>query len=321
MRRTCELASSRTWRIPFSGSSTRGGGVPYKMGMHYALVDGYNMAFRAYYGMPDLTRGDGFPTGALHGWVRTLWWIEDHLKPDRLVVFFDLGGASRQTALHADYKANRSDTPEPLAQQIPHIKEWTRAMGYGGLEIDGVEADDLIGSAAIHLAGAGERVGIISADKDLAQLIRPGVSQWLPPPTANPKLGWRELDEDGVAVKFGVTPAQIPDLLALVGDTSDNIPGIPGVGLKTAAKWLVQYGTLQGILDHSGEIQPKRFQGIVYAARETLQRNLQMTRLDASHAVDLSARLPVDRARAIGLLEEMEMQRSAEQARARLPSP
>ena len=134
-------------------------------------------------------------------------------------------------------------------------------MGYGGLEVDGVEADDLIGSAALQLAAAGHRVGIVSADKDLAQLIRPGVTQWLPPPTANPKLGWRELDEDGVAIKFGVTPAQIPDLLALVGDTSDNIPGIPGVGLKTAAKWLVQYGSLQGILDYCGEIQPKRFSG------------------------------------------------------------
>lgn len=278
------------------------------------------MAFRAYYGMPDLTRGDGFPTGALHGWVRTLWWIEDHLKPDRLVVFFDLGGASRQTALHADYKANRTDTPEPLAQQIPLIKEWTRAMGYGGLEVDGVEADDLIGSAANQIAKAGDRVSIISADKDLAQLLRPGVTQWLPPPTANPKLGWRELDEDGVVVKFGVTPAQIPDLLALVGDTADNIPGIPGVGLKTAAKWLVQYTSLQGILDHSGEILPKRFQGIIHAARGTLQRNLEMTRLDVSHSVDLSNRPEVDSARAIGLLEEMEMQRSAEQGKVRLAS-
>jgi DNA polymerase-1 len=286
--------------------------------MHYALVDGYNMAFRAYYGMPDLTRGDGFPTGALHGWVRTLWWIEDHLKPDRLVVFFDLGGASRQTALHADYKANRTETPEPLAQQIPFIKEWTRAMGYGGLEVDGVEADDLIGSAALQLAAADHRVGIVSADKDLAQLIRPGVTQWLPPPTANPKLGWRELDEDGVAIKFGVTPAQIPDLLALVGDTSDNIPGIPGVGLKTAAKWLVQYGSLQGILDYCGEIQPKRFQGIIHAARETLLRNLEMTRLDVAHTVDLSSSPAVDQVCAISLLEEMEMQRSAEQAKIRL---
>ena len=286
--------------------------------MHYALVDGYNMAFRAYYGMPDLTRADGFPTGALHGWVRTLWWIEDHLKPDRLVVFFDLGGASRQTALHADYKANRTDTPEPLVQQIPLIKDWTRAMGYGGLEIEGVEADDLIGSAAIHLAQGGDQVSIISADKDLAQLLRPGITQWLPPPTANPKLGWRELDEDGVAVKFGVTPAQIPDLLALVGDTSDNIPGIPGVGLKTAAKWLVQYGTLGGIMDNSGEILPKRFQGIVHGAKEVLFRNLQMTRLDIAHTVDLSGRPLVNRDRAISILEEMEMQRSAEQARTRL---
>ena len=128
--------------------------------MKIALVDGYNLAFRAFYGMPDLTRKDGFPTGALHGWVRSLWWVDDRLAPDRLVVFFDLGGAARQTALHADYKANRKETPPALEQQIPAIKQWTRAMGYTGVERDGVEADDLIASVAVRRAEAGDTVTV-----------------------------------------------------------------------------------------------------------------------------------------------------------------
>ncbi len=286
--------------------------------MKIALVDGYNLAFRAFYGMPDLTRKDGFPTGALHGWVRSLWWVDDRLAPDRLVVFFDLGGAARQTALHADYKANRKETPPALEQQIPAIKQWTRAMGYTGVERDGVEADDLIASVAVRRAEAGDTVMVVSADKDLAQLVRPGVIQWMPPPTANPKLGWRELDEEAVHKKFGVKAAQIPDYLALIGDTSDNIPGLAGVGPKTAAKWLAQYKNLAGVLAHSGELQPKRFQPLVHAAREDLLRNLEMTRLDT--ALDVSAVdevSPPDPGAVIALLEEMEMGASAKAARER----
>ncbi len=286
--------------------------------MKIALVDGYNLAFRAFYGMPDLTRKDGFPTGALHGWVRSLWWVDDRLGPDRLVVFFDLGGAARQTALHADYKANRKETPPALEQQIPAIKQWTRAMGYAGVEQDGVEADDLIASCAVRRADAGDSVIVVSADKDLAQLVRPRVTQWMPPPTANPKLGWRELDEGAVVKKFGVKPSQIPDYLALIGDTSDNIPGLAGVGPKTAAKWLMQYKDIAGILAHSGELQPKRFQPLVHAAREDLLRNLEMTRLDTSldvSAVDEAS--PADPDAVIALLQEMEMGASAKAARQR----
>jgi DNA polymerase I len=286
--------------------------------MKLALIDGYNLAFRAFYGMPELTRKDGFPTGALHGWVRSLWWVDDHLKPDRLVVFFDLGGAARQTALHADYKANRKETPPALAQQFPYIREWTRAMGYGGVESQGVEADDLIASCAVQRAEAGDTVWIVSADKDLAQLIRPGVSQWLPPPTANPKLGWRELDAAGVEKKFGVKPSQIADYLALIGDTSDNIPGLAGVGPKTAAKWLNQYKNLAGILANCGDLQPKRFQALVHAGRSDLLRNLEMTRLHTNLDVSSVDSTPApDPEAVILLLEQMEMMASAKAARER----
>jgi DNA polymerase I len=289
--------------------------------MKIALLDGYNLAFRAFYGMPELARRDGFPTGALHGWVRSLWWVDDHLKPDRMIVFFDLGGATRQTGLHADYKANRTETPEALKAQIPVIKDWTRAMGYLGVEKEGVEADDLIAAYARQFAAEGHEIIIVSADKDLAQLVTPRISQLLPPPTANPKLGWRRLDTGGVEEKFGIAPRQIPDYLALIGDTSDNIPGLPGVGPKTAVKWLRQYGTLEDVIGHCGELQPKRFQAIVHAARDTLRRNLEMTRLDPAHDLVALGHGQPEAEKVVALLEAMEMGASARSARSRFGLP
>lgn len=286
--------------------------------MKIALVDGFNLAFRAYYGMPELTRGDGFPTGALHGWVRSLWWVEDHLKPDSMLVFFDLGGADRQVALREDYKANRTEAPEDLQKQIPVIKEWTRAAGYVGVEKEGIEADDLIAAYGREYDTGENEVLIISADKDLAQLVTERIHQFLPPPTANPRLGWRELDPASVWEKFGVRPNQIADYLALIGDTSDNIPGLRGVGPKTAARWLSQYGSIEEIIGHSGELNPKRFQALVHAEAENLRRNLEMTRLDESFAIDDTAHADPDPDRAIAILEEMEMGKSVESLRKRL---
>lgn len=287
--------------------------------MTWALIDGYNLAFRAFYGMPGLSRADGFPTGALHGWVRSLWWVEDHIQPTRMVVFFDLGGASRQTALHADYKANRQDTPPELEQQMPIIKRWTRAMGYGGIEKNGIEADDLIAAWARHLCEQGQQVLVVSADKDLAQLVRDGhVQQLLPPPTANPKLGWRRLDGAAVEEKFGVRPERIPDLLAIIGDSSDNIPGLKGVGQKTAAKWVNAYGNLEGVIAHCGELKPERFQSVVHASQDILRRNRQMTALDPDHLVDLPPEPVREPELALSILQEMEMKASYESAKRRL---
>lgn len=285
--------------------------------MKVALVDGFNMAFRAFYGMPDLARTDGFPTGALHGWVKTLWWVEDHIKPDQMLVFFDLGGASRQEALSADYKANRTETPEALTDQIPWIKGLTRAMGYQGIEKEGVEADDLIAAFARRHETDGDEVIIVSADKDLAQLVSAGVSQLLPPPTANPRLGWRSLDPAGVEEKFGIPPSLIADYLSLIGDTSDNIVGLSGVGPKTAVKWLRQFGNIQGVIDNCGDLNPKRFQNIVHSSQELLRRNLEMTRLDADHDCAQFERVEPDYPEAVRILESMEMVASARQARQR----
>ncbi len=277
------------------------------------LLDGFNLAFRSYYALPDLTRSDGFPTGALHGWVKTLWKLEDMERPDRIAVFFDEGGSDRHLEVLADYKANRTEMPEALSQQLESLREVTRLMGYPVVSQRGVEADDLIASAARKLASDEERVVVVSADKDLAQLVCEHIWQLLPAPTANPRLGWRRLDRDGVVAKFGVPPEKIPDYLALVGDSSDNIPGVAGVGPKTAARWITEYGDIAGILAAASAIKPPRFQALLPDCGELLDRNLKLVRLEDTFDVpDLAVKAPSTHALS-DFLSSMEMKSAASQ--------
>lgn len=283
----------------------------------WLLVDGYNMAFRAFYGMPELTRADGFPTGALHGWVKTMWRLQDQEKPDGMVVFFDLGGSQERLALHPAYKAQRKETPEPLERQIPVMKDLTRAMGLVGVEVDGVESDDLLAAQARKLAGEGHDVLIVSADKDFAQCVNDRIKLLQPPPTANPKLGWRVLDAAGVVEKFGVPPVQIAEYLALIGDTSDNIPGIEGVGPKTAAKWFAEFKSLEGIIAAADTLKPERFREAVAREAERLRLNLKLTTLNTPPALPVIATGTPQAAQLFRLLEAMEMKSTLAEAQKR----
>ncbi|MBG30848.1 MAG: flap endonuclease [Opitutae bacterium] len=278
------------------------------------LIDGHNFAYRAFYGISELSRSDGFPTNAIHGWLRACWRLEDEEKPDSIIVFFDCGGDDKREELLPEYKANRSKCPDELALQFPWMKKLVVACGYGLDERPGIEADDLIGAAATALVKRGDEALIASSDKDLAQCVRPGVIQVLPPPTANPRLGWRRLDEVGVEAKFGVRPDQVADFLALVGDSSDNIPGLAGVGPKTATKWLQSYGDLEGVIDNAGRLVPKRFCSIVYEGREKLRRNLELTTLREDLEVSIDAPASPNLAELRSILEEMEMNKSLEEA-------
>ena len=283
----------------------------------WLLVDGFNLAFRAFYGMPELTRADGFPTGALHGWVKTMWRLQDQEKPDAMLVFFDLGGSQDRLALHPEYKAQRKETPEPLAQQIPIIKELTRAMGLVGVELDGVESDDLVAAQARTLARAGHEVLIVSADKDFAQCVDDHIKLLVPPPTANPKLGWRVLDRAGVVEKFGVPPESIAEYLALIGDTSDNIPGISGVGPKTALKWFTEFKSLEGIIAGATQLKPERFGPVVAQEADKLRRNLKLTTLRTELPLSpLTAGEPAA-SQLFSLLESLEMRASLAEAKLR----
>jgi DNA polymerase-1 len=283
----------------------------------WLLVDGFNLAYRCFFAVPGLTRSDGFPTNAVHGWVKSLWKLADQEKPVATLVFFDLGGAQDRLALLPEYKAQREEMPEALARQLPYIRALTRAMGLVGVERAGVESDDLLASQAVHLAAQGHDVLIVSADKDFAQIVAEHIQIMLPPPSANPKLGWRRLDPAGVVEKFGVPPAQIPDLLALVGDSSDNIPGIEGVGPKTASRWLQRFGNLEGVIAHTRELKPERFRETVHALSDLVRRNLRLTTLNLGLPTIAAERPAADSAELFRLLEELEMKAGLAEARQR----
>jgi DNA polymerase-1 len=279
----------------------------------WLLVDGFNLAYRCFFAIPELTRSDGFPTNAIHGWVKTLWKLDDQERPHATVVFWDLGGAQDRLAILPEYKAQREEMPDALDKQLEPMKELTRAMGMHGIEQDGVESDDLLAAQARYLAAAGDDVLIVSADKDFAQVVDDRVRMLLPPSPANPKGGWRPVDTAGVIEKFGVPPAKIAELLALMGDTVDNIPGIAGVGPKTAAKWLIEHRSLEGIIAaaSAGTLKPERFRELVAASGVLLRRNLQLTTLNTKLPSLGLKRGEPDVARLAALLESYEMRNSA----------
>ncbi len=281
------------------------------------MIDGYNLAYRCFFAVPELTRADGFPTNALHGWVKSIWRLMDQEHPDGILVFFDLGGAQERLALLPEYKAQRVEMPEPLVKQMPYIKSLTRAMGLVGIEEDGVESDDMLASQAVALARDGHDVLVVSSDKDFAQIVNDRIKIMLPPPSANPKLGWRLMDAAGVEEKFGVPPAQIADYLALVGDTSDNIRGIDGVGPKTAAKWLREFGSVEGVIAHAAELKPERFRPVVQANVEAIRLNLRLTTLNLALPVLTVGKPSLQTDELVRLLGELEMKTSLLEARTR----
>lgn len=286
----------------------------------WMLVDGFNLAYRCFHALPELTRSDGTPTGALHGWVKSLWRLADEAKPDHSLVFFDLGESAERVSLHAEYKAQRKPMPDALRAQIEPIKALTRAMGLAGIEQEGVESDDLLAAEAVSLARAGHEVVIVSGDKDFAQIVSEQIKIMLPPPSANPKLGWRLMDAVGVQEKFGVPPNLIADYLALVGDTADNIPGLDGVGPKTAAKWLTEHpGGVEAVITAAATLKPERFREAVVLNAERLRLNLRLTRLQLNlPPVSPEWRTPLPE-ELFRLLDTNEMRSTGAEARRRYP--
>jgi DNA polymerase-1 len=214
------------------------------------LVDGSSYLYRAFHALPPLSTAAGQPTGAVLGVVNMLYKLLDELKPERMAVVFDAPGRTFRDDLYAEYKANRPPMPDELRAQVEPLNEAIKAMGICLLRIEGVEADDVIGTLARTAAAAGGSTVISTIDKDFAQLVDDRV-------TLVNTMDNTTLDVARVEQKFGVTPAQITDYLALVGDSIDNIPGIAGVGPKTAAKWIQQYGNLETLKARAGEIGGK----------------------------------------------------------------
>lgn len=214
------------------------------------LVDGSSYLFRAFYALPDLRSTDGHPTGAIRGVISMLRRLAKDYPQSPLAVVFDAPGRTFRDDLYAEYKANRSAMPDDLREQIAPIHAMIQAMGLPLVSLEGVEADDVIGTYAAQATALRRETIISTGDKDMAQLVTPYV-------TLVNTMTETTMDAEGVRAKFGVGPELIVDYLALMGDTVDNIPGVPKVGPKTAAKWLNEYGSLDALMSRSDEVKGK----------------------------------------------------------------
>ena len=257
--------------------STDGGAPPIRLWM----IDASAYIFRAYHALPPLTRkSDGLPVGAVQGYCNMLWKLLRDMKgadgPTHLVAIFDHSEKTFRNDLYDQYKAHRPPAPEDLVPQFPLVREATAAFGVHGVELPGYEADDLIATYACRARDAGGEAVIVSSDKDLMQLIGPSVVMWDP-------MKDRRLAEPEVYEKFGVGPEKMIDLQALIGDSVDNVPGAPGIGPKTAAQLLDEYGDLDTLLARAGEIkQPKRRETLInFADQIRLSRELVKLTCDA----------------------------------------
>ncbi|MBU2396142.1 MAG: DNA polymerase I, partial [Alphaproteobacteria bacterium] len=217
------------------------------------MIDASAYIFRAYHALPPLTRkSDGLPVGAVQGYCNMLWKLIRDMKgddgPTHLVAVFDHSEKTFRNEMYDLYKANRSAPPEDLIPQFPLVREATAAFGVHCIELPGYEADDLIATYACRARDAGGEAVIVSSDKDLMQLIGPSVVMWDP-------MKERRLAEEAVFEKFGVTPDKVVEVQALIGDSVDNVPGAPGIGPKTAAQLILEYGDLDTLLARAGEIK------------------------------------------------------------------
>jgi len=225
---------------------------PVDASSHVYLIDGSGYIFRAYHALPPLTRSDGTPVGAVQGFCNMLWKLLDDIntgeKPTHLAVIFDHSGKTFRNDLYPLYKAHRPPAPEDLVPQFALIREATRAFGTPSVEMQNYEADDLIATYARQAEAKGARVSIISSDKDLMQLVSDRI-------TLYDTMKNKRIDADGVFEKFGVGPDRVIDVQALAGDSADNVPGVPGIGVKTAALLINEYGDLDTLLARAGEIK------------------------------------------------------------------
>ena len=245
------------------------------------LVDGSSYLYRAFHALPPFTNSRGEPTGAVLGVVNMLLKFLREQEPARIAVVFDAPGPTFRDALFAQYKAHRPPMPDDLRAQVEPLLDTVRALGLPLLRHSGVEADDVIGTLARRAAESGLSVLISTGDKDMAQLVGPRVT------LVNTMTG-SVYDRDGVKAKFDVWPEQIIDYLALVGDSSDNIPGIDKVGPKTAAKWLGQYGTLDNLVAHAAEVPGKVGENL-RAGLETLELSRRLATIQCEVALPAEA--------------------------------
>ena len=257
------------------------------------LVDGSGYIFRAYHAIRPLNRADGTPVNAVYGFTTMMMKLRETYQHDYLVVIFDASRQTFRSEIFADYKANRSETPEDLIPQFPLVRDATRAMNIPAIELENYEADDLIASYAEAAHNQGLETIIVSSDKDLMQLVHDGSISMFDP------MKERKITSAEVVEKFGVGPQLVVEVQSLIGDSVDNVPGVPGIGPKTAAELILQYGNLENLLANVNEIkQPKRRESLVeHAEAARMSRVLVQLKRDVPLPVPLVdlATKPLDR--------------------------
>ena len=266
------------------------------------LVDGSGFIFRAFHALPPLTAPDGTPTNAVYGYCQMLAKLTQDLGATTLAVIFDAGSKTFRNEFFPEYKAHRPEPPAELVPQFKLIREATRAFNLPCLELDGYEADDLIAAYAKAAVAAGRPVTIVSSDKDLMQLIRDGVEMY--DPIKFKRIGAAEVQE-----RFGVPPEKVIDVQALTGDPTDNVPGVPGIGVKTAAQLITEYGDLDTLLAKAEQIkQPKRRETLL-ANREKALISRKLVTLDADtplpEPIEALALKPPEREVLLGFFQRM----------------
>src|SRR5262244_2899984 len=267
---------------------------PLRAGDHIFLVDGSSYIFRAYFAMfkaaqqrgQKLTRSDGLPIGGVLAFSNMLWKMLreglNGVKPTHIAAVFDYAAKSFRNEIYEDYKGHRPEPPDELIPQFPLMRDAVRAFGLIPIEQEGYEADDIIATYARQALEAKADVTIVAGDKDLMQLVRPGVAMFDPMPGRERPIGIEEVIE-----KFGVPPEKVTEVQALIGDSTDNVPGVPGIGVKTAALLINEFGDLETLLARAGEIKQEK-------SRQSLIEFAEQARM-SKRLVLLDDRVPVER--------------------------
>ena len=232
--------------------------------MNLYLIDGNSYVYRAFYAIKGLTNSKGFPTNAIYGFTTMLLKIIREKKPEAIVVCFDSPGLTERHRIFQDYKAHRPEMPSELVQQLPDIRKVISAFRIKIFELAGYEADDIIGTLAKDAAAQGTEVFIVTADKDMLQLVDEHIKIYDP-------MKDRVLDEAYVREKFGAGPERVTEFMALTGDASDNIPGIKGVGEKTAKELLSSFESLEDLLEHPEKIKKERLRKMVSESKDIVR--------------------------------------------------
>lgn len=258
--------------------------------MKLLLVDGFYYAYRSFHSIPPLISPEGKPTGAIFGFLKALRRMMKDLQPDRAAVVWDEGLPERRTQLQPAYKAQRAEMPEDLSAQIEPMQEMIRLLGFPNVFLPGTEADDLMASYAVAAERQQWETVLATADKDLFQIVNPLIRVYSTQKVvvAEGGNGFVLLEGDHVLAKWGVNPVQLGDVLSLVGDSADNIPGVNGVGPKGATALISQFGSIPAMFDRISEVKSEKLREKLRSSREQIYQNREMVRLDLDLALPVA---------------------------------